>query len=301
VKLCVSIEIQEGLSYGETLALARAAEDAGFDAGLLAEHYCSSGTGDRMAADAWVYLAGLARETEHMRLGTLVSPVTFRHPSVLAKLAATLDHVSNGRAELGLGAGWMEAEHDAYGFPFPSPSQRVDLVEEQLEVIRGLWTRDPFSHEGLSYRLRDCTFTPKPVQQPHPPLIVGGRPGSKRLPMLAARYAQEYVVTLPTPAECEEVARLLRGACPLSVFTYVCVAEREEEVERQLARLTSSLRPEMHRQDRWIVGTPDVASRQLGSLAAAGVERIFLAVWDESHRAMLELLAVGPAPVGRRA
>src|SRR5204862_4540307 len=149
VKLCVSIEIQEGLSYGETLALARAAENAGFDAALLAEHYCaSSGAHDRMAADAWAYLAALARETKRIRLGTLVSPVTFRHPSVLAKLAATLDHMSNGRAELGLGAGWLETEHEAYGFPFPSAVERVDLLEEQLEVITGLWTQEPFSHVG---------------------------------------------------------------------------------------------------------------------------------------------------------
>ncbi len=280
------------MSYGETLALARAAESAGFDAALLAEHYCASaGTTDRMAADAWVYLAALARETERIRLGTLVSPVTFRHPSVLAKLAASLDHLSDGRAELGLGAGWLEAEHEAYGFPFPPPAGRVDLLEEQLQVITGLWTQAPFSHEGPCYRLRDCTFTPRPVQHPHPPLIVGGRPGSTRLPRLAARYAQEYVVTLPTPEECAHVAGLLRGACALSVFTYVCVAETEEEVEERLGRLSRGLRPQMRRVESWIVGTPAAADRQLDALAGAGVERVFLAVWDESHRAMLPLLA----------
>lgn len=292
MKLCVSIEIQEGMSYRETLALALAAEEAGFEAALLAEHYCaSSGPADPMAPEAWVYLAGLARETERIRLGTLVSPVTFRHPSVLAKLAATLDHVSCGRAELGLGAGWLEAEHAAYGFDFPPPARRVDLLEEQLEVITGMWTRDPFTHEGRHYHLRDCSFTPRPVQQPHPPLIVGGRPASRRLPRLASRYAQEYCVAVPTPAECEEVAGLIGATCGLSAFTYVCVAESDEEVQRALERLSAGLRPEMRRADRWIVGMPEAAARQLDGLARAGVQRTFLAVWDETHRAMLPLIA----------
>jgi alkanesulfonate monooxygenase SsuD/methylene tetrahydromethanopterin reductase-like flavin-dependent oxidoreductase (luciferase family) len=292
VKLCVSIEIQEGLSYRETLALALAAEEAGFDAALLAEHYCaSSGAADPSAPEAWVYLAALARETERIRLGTLVSPVTFRHPSVLAKLAATLDHVSSGRAELGLGAGWLEVEHAAYGFGFPPPARRVDLLEEQLEVITGMWTRDPFSHEGPHYRLRDCSFTPRPVQQPHPTLIVGGRPASRRLPRLAARYAQEYCVAVPTPAECAQVAELLGETCGLSAFTYVCVAERDAEVRRALERLSAGLRPEMLRVDRWIVGTPEAAARQLDDLGRAGVQRAFLAVWDETHQAMLPLVA----------
>jgi alkanesulfonate monooxygenase SsuD/methylene tetrahydromethanopterin reductase-like flavin-dependent oxidoreductase (luciferase family) len=292
VKLGVSIEIQEGLSYAETLALARAAENAGFDAALLAEHYCaSSGMDEALAADAWVYLSALARETERIRLGTLVSPVTFRHPSVLAKLAASLDHVSGGRAELGLGAGWLRAEHEAYGFAFPEPPRRVDLLEEQLQVITGLWTRDPFDHEGPSYRLRGCSFSPKPLQQPHPPVIVAGRPSATRLPRLAARYAQEYVVSLPTPAECEQAARLLGGACRLSVFTYACVAGSDEDVEQRLGALRQSLRPDMQRVDRWIVGTPAAARRRLDSLASAGVDRVFLAVWDESHLEMLRLLA----------
>jgi alkanesulfonate monooxygenase SsuD/methylene tetrahydromethanopterin reductase-like flavin-dependent oxidoreductase (luciferase family) len=292
VKLGVSVEIQEGMSYDDARALVGAAEDAGYDAALLAEHYCaSSGTEDRLAADAWVYLAALARDTERIRLGTLVSPVTFRHPSVLAKLAASLDHVSGGRAELGLGAGWLEAEHAAYGLPFPAAKERVDLLEEQLQVIAGLWTQEPFSHEGAAYRLEECRFTPKPVQRPHPPVIVGGRPASRRLPRLAARYAQEYVVSLPTPEECRQVAQLLDGACALSVFTYLCVAEREDEARRRLARMTAGLRPEMRNEERWIVGAPDAARSQLDALAQTGVERVFLAAWDESHHEMLTLLA----------
>src|SRR5713101_415258 len=179
MKLCLSIEIQEGLSYADTLAMTRAGEALGFDSALLAEHYYPSGQvdryegglGERMAADAWIYLAGLARETQRIRLGTLVSPVTFRHPSVLAKMTATLDHLSNGRAELGIGAGWFPIEHTAYGLDFPGPTQRVDMVQEQLQVINGLFTEDPFTHHGQHYTLSDAHFTPKPVQQPRPTII----------------------------------------------------------------------------------------------------------------------------------
>src|SRR5437588_1578136 len=157
MKLCLSIELQEGMSYADTLAMTRAGEALGFDSALLAEHYYPSGQmdryqgglGERMAADAWIYLAGLARETERIRLGTLVSPVTFRHPVVLAKMAATLDQLSNGRAELGIGAGWLEREHHTFGFEFDEPASRVDLVEEQLQIITGLWSGESsFSHRG---------------------------------------------------------------------------------------------------------------------------------------------------------
>src|ERR1700687_2665392 len=169
MRLCLSIEIQEGLTYAETLAMTRAGEDLGYEASLLAEHYYPTGIadrdpggpGERDTADAWIFLAALARDTSRIRLGTLVSRVTFRHPSVLAKMAATLDHVSDGRAELGIGAGWHEHEHAAYGFDFPAAGRRVELVEEQLRVINGLWSQDPFSHSGKAYQLTDCYFTPK--------------------------------------------------------------------------------------------------------------------------------------------
>jgi alkanesulfonate monooxygenase SsuD/methylene tetrahydromethanopterin reductase-like flavin-dependent oxidoreductase (luciferase family) len=188
MKFCLSIEIQEGLDYAATLAMTRAAEDAGFDAALIAEHYSpSSGIMERMSAEAWVFLGALARDTTRIRLGSLVSPVTFRPPGVLAKLAATLDHLSNGRAELGIGAGWLEAEHAAYGFDFPPGPRRVDLLEEQLIVINGLWTQDPFSHTGQHYQLKDAHFTPRPVQRPHPPILVGGIATATRLPRIAAR------------------------------------------------------------------------------------------------------------------
>src|SRR5262249_49355839 len=179
MEFCLSIEIQEGMTYADTLAMTRAGEEAGFQAALLAEHYYpSSGIMERMSADAWVFLGGLARDTRRIRLGSLVSPVTFRHPSVLAKMAATLDHTTDGRAELGIGAGWLESEHAAYGFPFGNPAQRVDLMEEQLQVIAGLWSQDPFTFSGVHHHLQDCRFTPKPVQRPRLPILVGGRPTS---------------------------------------------------------------------------------------------------------------------------
>lgn len=285
MRLCLSIEAQEGVSYERALALAHAAEHAGFDAALFAEHYtASSGRDDASAPEPWIYLAALARETQRIRLGTLVSPVTFRHPSVIAKLAATLDHVSGGRAELGLGAGWLEEEHLAYGLPFASPARRVDLLEEQLQVVKGLWTEEPFNHAGPAYQLSNCRFTPKPVQEPHPPLLVGGRPRSRRIATLAGRYADEYVISLPTAEECRLVRSTLESRCRLSAFTYACVEPSTGAVNRRLAALSPRLRPEMREISRWIVGTPAVASGQLHQLREAGVSRLFVAVWEDWHQ-----------------
>jgi alkanesulfonate monooxygenase SsuD/methylene tetrahydromethanopterin reductase-like flavin-dependent oxidoreductase (luciferase family) len=314
VKLCLSIEIQEGMSYADTLAMTRAGEALGFDAALLAEHYYPSGTPDKytggysqhMAADAWIYLAGLARETHQIRLGTLVSPVTFRHPVVLAKMAATLDHLSDGRAELGIGAGWLEPEHTAYGFDFPPPPRRVDLVEEQLQVISGLWSQDPFSHSGRAYHLREAHFTPRPVQRPRPTIIVGGSSTADRLPKLAARYADEYVINSPSLDQCRAARDKLDRACEalkrdpasmrLSAFLAFAVGATQSDVDRafdlyerdnpQYARMLNT-------RSNWIVGTPEQVQHQLAALADAGIERMLLSVNCDLHRDMLPLLAVG--------
>jgi alkanesulfonate monooxygenase SsuD/methylene tetrahydromethanopterin reductase-like flavin-dependent oxidoreductase (luciferase family) len=311
VELGLSIEIQEGMSYAETLAMARAGEELGFDTALLAEHYYPSGLperypegyGERMACDAWVYLAGMARESQKIRLGTLVSPVTFRHPAVLAKLAATLDHVSDGRAELGIGAGWLEPEHRAFGFDFPPPPRRVDLVEEQLQVISGLWTQNPFNHAGRHYHLEDAHFTPRPVQQPRPTLIVGGSATAERLPKLAARYADEYVINSPSLDQCRAAREKLDRACEaigrdpsqikLSAFLPVTVGSTQREVEQAFAAYTEN-NPQYVRmlssRENWIVGTPDQARGRLTQLARAGVDRALLSVNCELHREMLPLL-----------
>ncbi|MHB8646411.1 MAG: TIGR03560 family F420-dependent LLM class oxidoreductase [Thermomicrobiales bacterium] len=312
MRFCLSIEIQEGLSYAATLALARAGEAAGFDAALLAEHYySSSGHLDRMAADAWVFLGGLARETERIRLGTLVSPVTFRHPAVLAKMAASLDHLSGGRAELGIGAGWLVAEHAAHGFPFSSGPARVDLLEEQLQIINGLWSQETFSHAGPHYRLEECHFTPRPVQQPRIPLLIGGGGGATRLPRLAARYGDEYVLGLGTVAECRATRERLDRDCEaagrdphavsLALFAGVCVAETEREVERTLARLQEGARPHMQNLDTWVLGTPEQAAERLRDLAAAGVGRLMFSVDHDLHREMVTLLGERVAPLVRSA
>ena len=310
MRLCLSIEIQEGMPYQQTLALTRAAEELGFEASLLAEHYYPSGAadrhaggpGERIASDAWIYLAGMARETHSIRLGTLVSPVTFRHPSVLAKMAATLDHLSHGRAELGLGAGWLEQEHRAYGFAFPAPPRRVDLLEEQLQVITGLFgPTEPFSHHGPAYQLEQCYFTPKPARRPT--IIVGGSSTATRLPKLAARYADEYVVNSPSVEQCQMARQRLDSECRavgrdpdevrLSAFLAICIGRTADDVDRALAAYAAR-NPQYVRmlssRPNWIAGTPDVARQQLEALADAGVERALLSVNDDIHFDMLPLL-----------
>jgi alkanesulfonate monooxygenase SsuD/methylene tetrahydromethanopterin reductase-like flavin-dependent oxidoreductase (luciferase family) len=316
VKLCLSIEIQEGMSYADTLAMTRAGEALGWDSSLLAEHYTPSGPADHyaggigahMSADAWVYLGALARDTQNIRLGTLVSPVTFRHPSVLAKMAATLDHISNGRAELGIGAGWLEGEHQTYGFDFPAPAQRVDLVEEQLQVITGLWSQSAFTHHGRAYQLEAAEFTPKPIQQPGPTIIVGGRTTSQRLAKLAARYSDEFVIGQPTAEDCRAVRARLDAACKgygrdpasvkLSAFVPFCVAETEAEVERLMDdyRAANPQYVGMMRNKNtstWLKGTPDQVRSQLDTLEANGIDRVMVSVNCDLHRDMLALLPSG--------
>ncbi len=308
MEFCLSIEIQEGMTYADTLAMTLAGEAAGFGAALLAEHYSpSSGRPDLMAADAWVFFGALARETTRIRLGTLVSPVTFRHPAVLAKMAATLDHVSGGRAELGVGAGWLVEEHRAYGFPFGTGPERVDLLEEQLQIITNLWREEVFSHSGAHYQLADCRFTPRPIQLPRPPLLVGGASTATRLPRLAARYADEYVIGTGTPALCREIRDRLDRDCErigrdpvgvsLALFAGVCVAETEDEVARHLAKMMEGARPHMQNTDTWILGTPEQAAGQLRELGTAGVNRLMFSVDNALHRAMVPLLGERVAPL----
>jgi alkanesulfonate monooxygenase SsuD/methylene tetrahydromethanopterin reductase-like flavin-dependent oxidoreductase (luciferase family) len=309
MKLCLSIEIQEGMSYADTLAMTRAAEGLGFDSALLAEHYYPSGPLERYpdirdSADAWIYLAGLARETTTIRLGTLVSPVTFRHPVVLAKMAATLDHLSNGRVELGIGAGWLEAEHQAFGFVYPEGARRVDLVEEQLAVITGLWSENPFSHAGAAYTLQSAHFTPKPLQQPRPTIIVGGRTTSRRLARLAGRYADEFVIGQPTPDEARQVRERLDKACldagrdpdavRLSIFAPMAIGRSSEDVERLLETYRQTNPQYVRMMDNlgtWLLGTPQQVADQLAGLAAARVARMLVSVNCDIHREMLPLLA----------
>lgn len=298
------------MSYADTLAMTLAAEGLGWDSSLLAEHYYPSGAFEAypntpISADAWIYLAGLARETKKIRLGTLVSPVTFRHPVVLAKMAATLDHLSNGRAELGIGAGWLEKEHQAYGFDFPEPGRRVDLVEEQLQVIAGLWSKNPFSHQGRAYHLEAAEFTPQPVQQPRPTIIVGGRTTSQRLVKLAGRYADEFVIGQPTPEDTRAVRARLDAACQaagrdpsavcLSAFVPFAVGETQKEVER-LMEIYQATNPQYVRMmtalSTWLMGTPAQVTEQMHRLGASGIDRVIVSVNCDLHRELLPMLSL---------
>lgn len=309
MKFCLSIEIQEGMSYEDTLAMTRAGEALGWNSTLLAEHYYPSGAFEAyqhtpVSADAWIYLAGLARDTQKIRLGTLVSPVTFRHPVVLAKMAATLDSLSNGRVELGIGAGWLETEHAAYGFDFPEPGRRVDLVEEQLQIITGLWSHNPFSHNGRAYHLEEAQFTPKPVQQPRPTIIIGGRTTSQRLVKLAGRFGDEFVIGQPTPEDCRAVRGRLDAACraagrdpsdvKLSAFVPFAIGETRQDVERLLGNYRAT-NPQyvrmMSNLSTWLMGTPAEVKQQVDTLAANGIDRVMLSVNCDLHRELLPLLS----------
>jgi F420-dependent oxidoreductase-like protein len=213
VEICLMIEGQEGVTWDDWLALASACEEHGLEGLFTSDHYRSfHGGGGLGAFDAWTVLSALAARTETIRLGTLVSPVTFRHPSVLAKAALTVDHVSGGRIEVGMGAGWNEDEHRAYGIPFPPLGERMAMLAEQLRIVHETWTEETLVHEGEHYRVGGTPGEPKPFQQPHPPLIVGGRGGPRSLD-LAARWADEYDLFDADPEDFVRVRPLLAEAC----------------------------------------------------------------------------------------
>src|SRR5688500_8354775 len=207
------IEGQEGVSWEDWLALAKACEAHGVPGLFRSDHYLSlSGFPERGSLDAWATINALAAVTTTLRLGTLVSPATFRHPSELAKVVATADHVSGGRAELGLGAGWNEPGHRAYGFPFPPLRERMDRLAEQLDIVLGTWTEPSFSFAGEHYALEGLDAQPRPVQAPHPPLLMGGAAGP-RSAELAARWADEYNTPVASPEQVRERKARIDDAC----------------------------------------------------------------------------------------
>ena len=213
MRFAVMIEGQEDVSWEDWLALAETCERLGFEALFRSDHYMTlGGARDGAALDAWGTICGLAAVTSTLRLGTLVSPATFRHPSMLAKLAVTADHISGGRVELGLGTGWNEDEHAAYGFPFPDMKTRMDRLAEQLEIVHRTWTEEGFSFEGEHWTIRDLDARPKPVQQPHPPLVMGGA-AKPRSVALAARWADEYNVVHASPADAAASRQRVREGC----------------------------------------------------------------------------------------
>jgi len=294
MRLCLMIEGQEDVTWPQWVALAHACERWGLEGLFRSDHYMALGEGARGGSlDAWTTLAGLAGCTERIRLGTMVSPATFRHPSVLGRAATTVDHISGGRAELGLGAGWHEREHAAFGFPFPPLGERMDVFEEQAEVIVGQWTTEGFSYSGRHYRLDSCDALPRPVQRPHPPLIVGGS-GRRRSVAVGVRLAQEYNVTFATVEECRALRGRLDEACErhgrdpatlvLSMMTTVVVGADEREalrraqlmVDRGLEEAADGASLLAGNGDTWVCGTVVQAAERLAELRDAGVERMML-------------------------
>jgi F420-dependent oxidoreductase-like protein len=288
VDLCLMIEGQEGVSWSDWVAIAHACEEHGVPALFRSDHYMnlSGRHPELMALDAWGTVTALAAVTSTLRLGTLVSPATFRHPSNLAKLVVTADHVSGGRVELGLGAGWHEREHEAYGFPFPATRVRMDVLEEQLQVVLGNWGPGPFSFNGAHYTLTNLDARPKPIQQPHPPLIMGGAAGP-RSAGLAARFADEYNTAFPTAEVIPEHRARVADACeragrepiPFSVMTCVVIGADKADVRARLRRAA-----EIAGQDPgaaaanpppgWVYGTEQDVVEQLLALRDAGVSRV---------------------------
>jgi alkanesulfonate monooxygenase SsuD/methylene tetrahydromethanopterin reductase-like flavin-dependent oxidoreductase (luciferase family) len=237
--------------------------------------------------------------TERLRLGTLVSPVTFRHPSVLARITATVDHISNGRVELGLGIGWYEREHLMNGFAFPPARMRFELLAEQVEIIVRAWAEDRFDFAGAHYRLEDCAARPRPVQRPHPPLILGGR-ARPRSALLAARWAQEYNTVFATVEECRGRRGALDVACgavgrdpaslPLSLLTRCVVGSDRADAEARLARVLAIQGSDVP-DDSWLVGTADEVAEQLEALGRVGVAHVILHQLDHADLDMFDVIA----------
>ena len=297
MRVCLMIEGQEGVTWDEWVALARAAEDAGLDGLFRSDHYSAIIRSVAGSLDAWATLAGLAALTRRIRLGTLVSPATFRHPSVLARMAVTVDHISGGRVELGMGAGWFDRDHTENGFPFYDVKRRFDLFAEQVEVVIRSWTEDGFDHDGANYTLRDQDALPRPVQKPHPPLILGGR-AKPRSAALAARFAAEYN-TLGAPLdELEQRGRRLDDACAAvgrepgtlvhSLMTTCVVGRDAAEVAERRRRVEDLTAGPLGEED--LVGTVDELLERFAELEAVGIRRVFLQHLDHRDLAAVALM-----------
>jgi F420-dependent oxidoreductase-like protein len=299
VEICIFTEPQQGASYDDQLAQARATERLGFDGWFRSDHFLRMGPGDPLPGptDAWTTLAALARETSRIRLGTLVSSVTFRHPSLLAIQVAQVDAMSGGRIELGLGTGWFAAEHTAYGIPFPE--KRFGILEEQLEVIAGLWSTpvgQHFDYSGEHFSLEGAPALPKPVQ-PEVPIIVGGA-GPKRTPRIAARFATEFNIGFRSEDTVTRTFDGVRRACDAvgrdpatlrrSVALTTVVASDDATYLRRLDAIGADADTfaEVN-----IAGTPDAAIEKILRLRELGADRVYLQLVDLRDLEHLELIA----------
>jgi F420-dependent oxidoreductase-like protein len=307
VELRIFIEPQEGASYDQQLSVAQAAESHGFAAFFRSDHLLriKPGSGLPGPTDSWVTLGALARETSRIRLGTMVTSATFRLPGPLAVAVAQVDAMSGGRVEFGLGTGWFEPEHTAYGVPFPVLGERFDRLEEQLSILTGLWStpiEEHFSFDGSHYQLSDSPALPKPLQRPHPPIIIGGL-GTRRTPALAARFAQEFNVPFApvevTAARIESV----RAACEAAgrdpdelAYSHaitVCCAHEQSELERRASRIGRDLDD---LRSSAAAGTPQEVAARLREYARAGVSRSYLQIIDLDDLDHVALIAAEVMP-----
>jgi F420-dependent oxidoreductase-like protein len=303
----VFLEPQQGATYDDQLAVAQAAESLGFSAFFRSDHYLAmSGDGRPGPTDSWVTLAGIARETSSIRLGTLVTSATFRYPGPLAISVAQVDAMSGGRVEFGIGAGWFESEHRAYAIPFPALGERFSRLEEQLEIITGMWATpvgETFDFNGAHYTVADSPALPKPIQQPQPPIIIGGG-GPKRTPALAARFAAEFNLAFPTlefvsvqlgrvRAAVEEAGRAANDIVYSAAFA-VCAGRDEAQIGRRAAAISRDV--DELRANTPLVGSPAEIVDRLGPFAEAGVQRVYLQLLDARDLDHLELFATEVMP-----
>ncbi|NUT32268.1 MAG: LLM class F420-dependent oxidoreductase [Hamadaea sp.] len=299
MRLAVFIEPQLGAAYADQLRIARHAEELGFEAFFRSDHFLTMG-GDGLPGptDAWATLAALAVQTSTIRLGTLLTSATFRQPGLLAVTVAQVDEMSGGRVELGVGAGWYEAEHTAYGVPFPPVRERFERLDEQLAIVTGLWTTpigERFSFQGKHYELSDSPALPKPVQSPRPPVIVGGH-GKRRTPDLAARYADEFNVPFGSVEATGEAYARVRAACAdagratpvFSAAQTIAIGRTDAEARRRADAIGRV--PPLH-------GTPQRVAEQIGAFADLGATRIALQVLDLSDLDHLDVIAGDLAPL----
>ncbi|HEY1134379.1 MAG TPA: LLM class F420-dependent oxidoreductase [Nocardioides sp.] len=303
--LRIFTEPQQGATYDDLLAVAQETERLGFDAFFRSDHYLTMG-GDGLPGptDAWTTLAGLARDTSTIRLGTLMTSATFRHPGVLAIQVAQVDQMSGGRVELGLGAGWFEAEHAAYGIPFPDTRERFDRYAEQLAVVTGLWATpvgETFAFAGEHYTITDSPALPKPAQA-KPPVLIGGR-GKKRTPELAARFADEFNLPFVSLEETRDQFARVAAACDAierdpaelvwSNALVVCVGSDEAEIARRAAAIGREV-DELR--ETGLAGTPAEVVDKLGEYGAVGAQRAYLQVLDLGDLDHLRLIAAEVLP-----
>ena len=299
-------EPQQGATYDDLLAVARTAEDAGFDAFFRSDHYLHmSGDGGAGPTDAWTTLAGLARDTSRIRLGTLVTAATFRLPGPLAIAVAGVDQMSGGRVELGIGAGWFKGEHTAYGIDFPDVKERFDRLEEQLAVITGLWSTPAgrtYTHDGSHYPMVDAPALAKPVQEGGVPIIVGGS-GKRRTPALAARYASEFNAAFQSPEESRVLFERVRAACEdrrrdpddltLSAVGVLCLGDDDATLARRAAAISREVG---ELRAHGFAGSTDEVVDRLGRYAEAGATRVYLQVLDLNDLDHVEEVAATVLP-----